>query len=745
MNGRPEYQLGFAVNGHPAPPDAAEVLNSSFGAAATSDNENDGDDLTTAFFGVSQAFAASNENVDGSPTVANIGRNTISVAALNDLGTVTSSDDVVTGFSSRGPTPGGRKKPDLIAPGGAVVAADAAWNTPPSNPDYTPRSGTSFASPHVAGAMTLLEGAGITDPMAQRAILINSARDWNGSNGTPPYDLHGWVSGTQTGWRPEVGWGILDLTTALAQRSYYRLGNVSEGEATFFRATVPAGSKATMAFQLRGFFSGYPGPPYPVGTTKYTVSNLDLHQYDATDAEVIPPAAFDPPDTTIDPGPNAIDPNDTIEQVRSPAAPGTQQVTYKVQAASTIDGAAAEPFALAAAAPLTPLVSPTVRLSSLNASQSNVRCNQPVQIMTTATNDSPDLAATSAAVTIQLPPGVALISGSSTQTVAGGTLATAATSETKIWTVVATTEGGKTITVEGAGDAYGTTFRDSSQLTISADCAAPTTSIESGPADPTNDPTPSFSFSGAGSPASFECSIDSSGFAPCSSPYIAAALADGQHSFRVRALDAVGNADPLPPTRSFMVDTQPPETAIELGPAGTIRSNRVSFVLAGANRFECRLDDVGFDPCSSPTILSGLAPGHHDFAARAIDDAGNVDPSPATRTFAVDRGVVGAWVRVRRSVPFTGALALNVRASLGESGTIRVRGAVELGRMRVRAKAVGAKLGPGRVRLRLRAGHATNRAIATALQHGKVRLVVSASFTDEVGNTRTIKRVVKLR
>src|SRR6185295_14370805 len=134
--------------------------------------------------------------------VGNIGRNVLTVAGFNDVGTVASTDDVVLGFSSRGPTPGGRKKPDLTAPGGAVVAPSSAWNSPPSNPDFTAMSGTSFAAPHVAGAMTLLEGAGIADPMAQRAILINSARDWTGRVD----GLAGWTP-PQSGWRPEVGWG----------------------------------------------------------------------------------------------------------------------------------------------------------------------------------------------------------------------------------------------------------------------------------------------------------------------------------------------------------------------------------------------------------------------------------------------------------------------------------------------------------------------------------------------------------
>lgn len=550
VNGATAFQLGFAVNGNPAPPDPAEVVNSSFGSQALTDNEEDGDDITTYLFGVSQAMGASNENVDGSPTVDNIGRNTMSVGGYNDVGTVTSTDDVVLGISGRGPTPGGRKKPDLTAPGGAVVAADIAWDTPPSNPDYTAQTGTSFSSPHVAGAMTLLEGAGITDAMAQRAILINSARDWNGTN----TGLHGWTSGTQTGWRPEVGWGELDLTSALAQRGYYALGSVPEGEATFYRATVPAGSKATMAFQLRGYFIGYPDPG--TQTFKYTVSNLDLHQYRSDDVEVSPPAAFDPPDTTIDPGPNALDPNDTIEQVRSPASPASQTVTYKVQSASSIDGAAAEPFAIAAAAPLTPLDSPTVRPMNLDVSAANVRCGQPVTLTTMATNDSPDLDAANAAVAVELPAGVSLVSGGATQTVSGGTLESSATSELRSWTVQATSEGTKTIVVRGAGDAYGTTFRDSAEIEISADCSPPDTSIDSGVSGPTNDSQPVFTFSASGSPTSFECSVDGTTFVGCSSPFATGALPDARHTFRVRAVDGVGNIDPTPAERAFEIDTE---------------------------------------------------------------------------------------------------------------------------------------------------------------------------------------------
>jgi subtilisin family serine protease len=63
-------------------------------------------------------------------------------------------------FSSAGPTRDNRPKPDLVAPGGSVLAARSAphgWRTNPGI--YVRKSGTSMAAPHVTGAVALcLEG-----------------------------------------------------------------------------------------------------------------------------------------------------------------------------------------------------------------------------------------------------------------------------------------------------------------------------------------------------------------------------------------------------------------------------------------------------------------------------------------------------------------------------------------------------------------------------------------------------------
>jgi hypothetical protein len=89
----------------------------------------------------------------------------------------------------------------------------------------------------------------------------------------------------------------------------------------------------------------------------------------------------------------------------------------------------------------------------------------------------------------------------------------------------------------------------------------------------------------------------------------------------------------------IVVDTTPPETRIISGPSETVGSQSASFQFASSEpdkRFECRLESTAWARCTSPKAYSGLAAGSHSFAVRATDRAGNVDPTPAVRTWTVE-------------------------------------------------------------------------------------------------------------
>jgi hypothetical protein len=83
----------------------------------------------------------------------------------------------------------------------------------------------------------------------------------------------------------------------------------------------------------------------------------------------------------------------------------------------------------------------------------------------------------------------------------------------------------------------------------------PAPSILAHPADPTNQTSATFSFSGSG--ASFKCSLDGGAFGPCSSPKVYTGLADRSHSFQVEAVGPLGGTS-APASFAWTVDTKPP-------------------------------------------------------------------------------------------------------------------------------------------------------------------------------------------
>ncbi len=187
---------------------------------------------------------------------------------------------------------------------------------------------------------------------------------------------------------------------------------------------------------------------------------------------------------------------------------------------------------------------------------------------------------------------------------------------------------------------------DRQDIYMGADSLPPQTTITAGPSGTTGDSTPSFSFSSNEGGSTFQCKVDSGSFALCSSPKTVAALADGPHTFQVRARDPGGNLDLSPATRAFdveAVDATAPDTEITKGPKKKVRTKKrkkkVKFEFSSDDpsaSFECSLDDEDFEPCTSPD-KEKVKKGRHSFEVRAVDAAGNVDPTPDLLKFRVKR------------------------------------------------------------------------------------------------------------
>jgi hypothetical protein len=90
---------------------------------------------------------------------------------------------------------------------------------------------------------------------------------------------------------------------------------------------------------------------------------------------------------------------------------------------------------------------------------------------------------------------------------------------------------------------------------VTVDNTAPETTIDSGPVGTVASGSATFAFSSSEGGSLFACSLDGGAFLACSSPKGYAGLADGPHTFAVRATDAVGNTDASPATRGWTVAT----------------------------------------------------------------------------------------------------------------------------------------------------------------------------------------------
>ncbi len=183
------FQWLLDPDGDPATLDAPDVVNGSWtltgGAAGACDLEFADDVLVLEAAGIGVVFAAGNDGPAGAT-----GASPANNPGVLSAGAVDAASAVAP-FSSRGPSScDGSIFPTLVAPGVDVWTADLSYGGFPS---YTVVSGTSFAAPHVAGAMALLAAAAPAASISElRSALLQGAVDLGAAGADDAYG-HGLV------------------------------------------------------------------------------------------------------------------------------------------------------------------------------------------------------------------------------------------------------------------------------------------------------------------------------------------------------------------------------------------------------------------------------------------------------------------------------------------------------------------------------------------------------------------------
>jgi len=194
-----------ALGGNPV-----EVLTLSIslgGVDAATDQWSLGLDHIVAARGTTVVVAAGNDGpvpstFSGPPATA---FNILSVGATGGTGAAITDDYTqIAPYSTRGPTDGGRTKPDIVAPGSLL-------ELPTLGGGWSEGSGTSFATPLVAGGAALLIGMGRdrgmdVDALVVKSVLMNSADK-----------LAGWSHTSTTPLDVNLGAGQMNLESAFHQ------------------------------------------------------------------------------------------------------------------------------------------------------------------------------------------------------------------------------------------------------------------------------------------------------------------------------------------------------------------------------------------------------------------------------------------------------------------------------------------------------------------------------------------------
>jgi probable HAF family extracellular repeat protein len=155
---------------------------------------------------------------------------------------------------------------------------------------------------------------------------------------------------------------------------------------------------------------------------------------------------------------------------------------------------------------------------------------------------------------------------------------------------------------------------------------------------------------------------------------------------RAHALLLTPTSSDTPPPAD---DTTAPDTTITSGPNGPTNSTAPTFTFSGSDnvtatanlKYQYQLDSGGWSAASASTTanLTGLSEGARLFEVRAVDEAGNVDATPAHSSFTVDttqpmvNGTTPSGVkRVARGTDLTATFSETMEASTVDATTFKL-------------------------------------------------------------------------
>ncbi|NNF55066.1 MAG: DNRLRE domain-containing protein [Acidimicrobiales bacterium] len=180
---------------------------------------------------------------------------------------------------------------------------------------------------------------------------------------------------------------------------------------------------------------------------------------------------------------------------------------------------------------------------------------------------------------------------------------------------------------------------------VEFDTVGPQTTITSGPESPSGSPDASFGFTSSIGGSTFECRLDGASFSDCTSPTPYTGLADGTHTFEVRAIDPGGNQDNSPASAMWTIDTTAPLAPTITEPAEAAAVTNGTFTVRGAAEAGSTVTvlvggiqqsvTVANGNGAWATVVNGLSVGAHVITATAADAVDNQSPSSPGRSISV--------------------------------------------------------------------------------------------------------------